>query len=92
LKGTERGNALDYGGALTTLRLVPPDREQDIAVRNPGMKPLTLMLEHWGMRHTEESGERVETREERDVLELLGLEYVKPQDWVDERSLRLHHN
>jgi DNA polymerase/3'-5' exonuclease PolX len=83
---------LDYGGALTTLRLVPPDREQNIAVRNPGMKPLTLVLEHGGMCHTEEPGERVETRKERDVFELLGLEYVEPQDWVDERSLRLHHN
>ncbi|HJR08112.1 MAG TPA: hypothetical protein VJ842_12700 [Pyrinomonadaceae bacterium] len=57
-KGIERGDTLDVGGALT-LRLVPPDREQEIAVRNTGMKPLTVVLEPWGTRHTVEQGERV---------------------------------
>jgi hypothetical protein len=57
-KGIERGDTLDFGGSLT-LRLIPPDREQDIAVRNTGMKLLTVVLEPWGTRHTVAPGERV---------------------------------
>ncbi|MDX6270952.1 MAG: hypothetical protein QOD28_2175 [Acidobacteriota bacterium] len=57
-KGVERGDTLDFGGALTLLRM-PPEREQDIAVRNTGMKPLTVVLEPWGTRHRVEPGERV---------------------------------
>jgi hypothetical protein len=56
-KGVEQGDTLDFGGRLT-LR-VSPDRERDIAVRNTGMKPLTVVLEPWGTRHTVEPGERV---------------------------------
>lgn len=56
-KGVERGDTLDFGGWLT-LR-VSPEREQEIAVRNPGMKPLTVVLEPWGTRHTVAPGERV---------------------------------
>lgn len=56
-KGIERGDTLDFGGWLT-LR-VPPEREQDIAVRNTGMKPMTVVLEPWGTRHALAPGERV---------------------------------
>ena len=56
-KGAERGDTLDFGGSLT-LRL-SPDRQQDIAVRNTGMKPLTVVLEPRGTRHTVAPGERV---------------------------------
>jgi DNA polymerase/3'-5' exonuclease PolX len=34
------------------------------------------------------TGERVETREEHDVFELLGLEYLAPAERIDGRSLR----
>jgi hypothetical protein len=57
-KGVERGDTLDFGDSLTLLR-VPPDREQDIAVRNTGTKPLTVVLEPWGTCHTVAPGERV---------------------------------
>jgi hypothetical protein len=56
-QGVERGDTLDFRGSLTLH--VPPDREQDIAVRNTGMEPLTLVLEPWGTHHTVEPGERV---------------------------------
>jgi hypothetical protein len=56
-KGVERGDTLDFGGWLT-LR-VSPEREQDFPVRNTGMKPLTVVLEPWGTRHTVAPGERV---------------------------------
>jgi hypothetical protein len=56
-KGIEQGDTLDFGGWLT-LR-VPPDREQDFPVRNTGAKPLTVVLEPWGTRHTVAPGERV---------------------------------
>jgi hypothetical protein len=56
-KGVEQGDSLRFGGWLTLH--VPPEREQDIAVSNTGMKPLTVVLEPWGTRHTVEPGERV---------------------------------
>lgn len=56
-KGVELDDTLDFGGRLT-LR-VAPEREQDVAVRNTGMKPLTVVLEPWGTRHTVAPGERV---------------------------------
>jgi hypothetical protein len=56
-KGVERGDILDLGGSLT-LR-VQPEREQDVAVRNTGVNPLTVVLEPSGARHTVAPGERV---------------------------------
>jgi hypothetical protein len=56
-KGVESGDTLDFGGSLT-LR-VAPEREQDVAVRNTGTKPLTLVLEPPGTRHTLAPYERV---------------------------------
>jgi len=56
-KGVERGDTLDFGNGFT-LR-VPPDREDDVAVRNTGKKPLTVVLEPWGTRHEVAPGERV---------------------------------
>lgn|GEM_PF-1494836 len=56
-KGIERGDTLDFGNGFT-LR-APPDREEDIPVRNNGTKPLTVVLEPWGTRHTVAPGERV---------------------------------
>lgn len=56
-KGVERGDTLDFGDGFT-LR-VPPDREEDVAVRNTGKKPLTVVLEPSGTRHEVAPGERV---------------------------------
>jgi hypothetical protein len=56
-KGVESGDTLDFGGRLT-LRAAP-EREQDVAVRNTGAKPLTLVLEPAGTRHTLVPYERV---------------------------------
>jgi hypothetical protein len=56
-RGVEQGDTLDFGGRLT-LR-VPPEREQVVPVHNTGMRPLTVVLEPWGTRHTVAPGERV---------------------------------
>jgi hypothetical protein len=88
-KGVERGDTLDFGGKLT-LRL-SPDREQDIAVRNPGMKPLTLVLEPCGTRHTVAPGERVRVvakgtgGRERRLQVVRGAEEVVVYGWSGSR-------
>jgi hypothetical protein len=56
-KGVARGDTLDFGDRLT-LHL-QPEREEDVAVSNTGTKPLTVVLEPWGTRHTVAPGERV---------------------------------
>ena len=63
LKAVERGATLDFGGGCT-LR-IPPEREVNIPVRNTGFKPLTVVLEPWGIRHTVAPGEAGESRRAR---------------------------
>jgi hypothetical protein len=56
LEAVERGGALDFGRG-NVLR-IPPEREVVIPMRNTGLKPLTLVLEPWGIRHTMAPGEQ----------------------------------
>ena len=53
----ERGHTLDLGGGLKLY--VPRDKEEDVPVRNPGTKPLTVVLQPRGTRHTVAPGEEV---------------------------------
>ena len=57
LEATEQGDTLDFGRGVS-LR-VPPERKIDIPVRNTGTKPLTVVLEPWGIRHVVAPGEGV---------------------------------
>jgi hypothetical protein len=57
MEAVEREDCLDFGRGYT-LR-VPPERELVIPVHNTGMKPLTVVLEPWGIRHEVAPGERV---------------------------------
>jgi hypothetical protein len=57
MEAVERGDRLDFGRGYK-LR-VPPERELVVPVHNTGMKPLTVVLEPWGIRHEVAPGERV---------------------------------
>jgi hypothetical protein len=57
MEAVEQGDRLDFGRGYT-LR-IPPERELVVPVHNTGMKPLTVVLEPWGIRHEVTPGERV---------------------------------
>ncbi len=57
MEAVERGDRLDFGRGYT-LRS-PPEREVVIPVHNTGLKPLTVVLEPWGIRHEVAPSERV---------------------------------
>jgi hypothetical protein len=57
MEAVEQGDRLDFGRGYT-LR-TPPEREVVIPVHNTGMKPLTVVLEPWGICHEVAPGERV---------------------------------
>ncbi|MCA1614423.1 MAG: hypothetical protein LC800_09875, partial [Acidobacteria bacterium] len=78
-KAVERGDTLDFGGGFT-LR-VPPEREEDVPVRNTGKKPLTVVLEPWGTRHEVAPGEVVRVVA-RGPGGMGGLEIVRGEDEV----------
>lgn len=52
-----RDDALDFG--RDWILSPPPVRMKEIPVRNDGAKPIPLVLEPWGIRHTLAPGERV---------------------------------
>lgn len=56
MEAFEQGDTLDFGRGCT-LRM-PPEREVVIPVHNTGMKPLTVVLEPCGARHTLAPGEQ----------------------------------
>jgi hypothetical protein len=55
-RGVERGDTFDLDGFK--LR-APPERAEDMPIRNTGTKPLTVVLEPWGTRHAVAPGEQV---------------------------------
>jgi hypothetical protein len=57
MEAVERGDCIDFGRGYT-LR-VPPERELVVPVHNTGVKPLTVVLEPWGIRHELAPGEQV---------------------------------
>jgi len=57
MEAVERGDSLDFGRGYT-LR-IPPERELVVPVHNTGLKPLTVVLEPWGIRQEVAPGERV---------------------------------